>query len=252
MPAYASRENDSVTHGPPSSDSACTSFLSSSRITTSFPRSGKRKPADWGNTGRDRKCRSMASAQGRACGTKRLQRLWPPSIAMQASLFPSRWRSQSSTNTKPKQCCSKGSLGWSKATARFAELHRAFQNSSGPDRLLNFERMFEMLITKWVDGEVVLPAVESWAEFCARADRGISQYMSANGRGQQLAIFCSAGLIGVAMRRALHLSSQDTLRAIWMVRNSSFSEFLFSKDRFTLSTFNAFPHLGDASLLTYR
>jgi broad specificity phosphatase PhoE len=133
------------------------------------------------------------------------------------------------------------------------ELHRAFQDSTSPPRrLANFEKMFEMLITKWVEGEVVLPAVESWAEFCARVDRGLSQFLSENGRGQQLAIFCSAGVIGVAMRRAFHLSSQDTLRAAWMVRNCSWSEFLFSQDRFTLSTFNAFPHLEDVSLLTYR
>ena len=133
------------------------------------------------------------------------------------------------------------------------ELHRAFQDSSSPtERQVNFEKMFQLLITKWVEGEVVLPSVESWAEFCDRVDRGLSQCMSANGRGQQLPIFCSGGLLGVAMRRALHLSSQDTLRAAWMVRNCSFSEFLFSKDRFTLSTFNAFPHLDDVSLLTYR
>ena len=132
------------------------------------------------------------------------------------------------------------------------KLQEAFQNSSGSDRLANFEKIFDMLITKWVDGEVALPAVESWTEFCARADCGLSQCVSANGRGQQLAIFCSAGLIGVAMRRALHLSSQDTLRTTWMIRNSSFSEFLFSGDRFTLSTFNSFPHLDDVSLLTYR
>jgi broad specificity phosphatase PhoE len=133
------------------------------------------------------------------------------------------------------------------------KLHWAFQNSTNPEeRLANFQKMFEMLITKWVDGEVVLPAVESWTEFCARADRGLSQCMSVNGCKQQLAIFCSAGLIGVAMRRALHLSSQHTLRTTWMVRNSSFSEFLFSSDRFTLSTFNSFPHLDDGSLLTYR
>ena len=134
------------------------------------------------------------------------------------------------------------------------KLHQAFQNSSGSDRLANFERMFEMLITKWVDGEVVLPAVESWPEFCARADRGLSQYMSANGHGKRLAIFGSAGLIGVAMQRALHLSPQDTLRTTWMVRNSSFSEFLFSNtdDRFSLSTFNSFPHLDEPSLMTYR
>jgi broad specificity phosphatase PhoE len=133
------------------------------------------------------------------------------------------------------------------------ELHRAFQDSSSPtQRLVNFEKMFQFLITKWVEGEVVLPSVESWAEFCDRVDRGLSQCMAANGRGQQLPIFCSGGLLGVAMRRALHLSSQDTLRAAWMVRNCSFSEFLFSKDRFTLSTFNSFPHLDDVSLLTYR
>lgn len=133
------------------------------------------------------------------------------------------------------------------------ELHRAFQDSSSPaQRLANFEKMFQTLITKWVYGEVVLPSVESWTEFCARVDRGLSQCMSVNGRGQQVAIFCSGGLLGVAMRRALHLSSQDALRTTWMVRNCSFSEFLFSKDRFMLSTFNAFPHLDDVSLLTYR
>jgi broad specificity phosphatase PhoE len=133
------------------------------------------------------------------------------------------------------------------------ELHQAFQNSTSSDRrLANFEKMFEMLITKWVEGEVVLPTVESWAEFCARVDRGLSQCMSATGRGQQIAIFCSGGLVGVAMRRALHLSYRDTLRAAWMIRNCSCSEFLFSGDRFTLSSLNAFPHLDDVSLLTYR
>jgi broad specificity phosphatase PhoE len=137
--------------------------------------------------------------------------------------------------------------------SEFRELHQAFQNSSSSDqRSVNFEKMFEMLITKWSAGEIVLPPVESWPEFCARVDLGLSQCMSANGRGQRLAVFSSAGLIGVAMRRAFHLSPQDTLRATWTVRNCSYSEFLFSKDRFSLSTFNAFPHLDDVSLLTYR
>ena len=87
------------------------------------------------------------------------------------------------------------------------ELHRAFQESISPgQRLANFEKMFQMLITKWAEGEVVLPPVESWTEFCAGVDRGLTQCMSPNGRGQQLAIFCSGGLLGVAMRRAFHLS----------------------------------------------
>jgi broad specificity phosphatase PhoE len=134
------------------------------------------------------------------------------------------------------------------------ELHQAFRSSnSAEQRVANFEKMFEMVITKWVDAEIVLTGVESWAEFCARVDGGLSQCISPNGRrGRQLAIFCSGGPIGVGVRRAFHLSYQDTRRAAWLIRNCSYSEFLFSKDRFTLSTFNAFPHLDDASLLTYR
>jgi hypothetical protein len=38
----------------------------------------------------------------------------------------------------------------------------------------------------------------------------------------------------------------------WMSRNASFSVFLSSGDRFTLSSFNAHPHLEDERLLTYR
>jgi hypothetical protein len=37
-----------------------------------------------------------------------------------------------------------------------------------------------------------------------------------------------------------------------MPRNCSYSEFVFSGDRFTLSTFNSFQHLDDPALLTYR
>jgi hypothetical protein len=54
------------------------------------------------------------------------------------------------------------------------------------------------------------------------------------------------------MRRALNLSHADTLQLTWMSRNASFTEFLSSGDRFTLSAFNAHPHLEDESLLTYR
>lgn len=133
------------------------------------------------------------------------------------------------------------------------ELHRAFQESGiSSEKLKNFQRMYEVVISMWVNGELPQMDVESWPEFCARVQRGISQVSTAGGRGQQVAIFSSGGPVGVAMQRALDLSPQATLRAAWMVRNSAFSEFLFSDERFTLSTFNAFPHLEDASLLTYR
>jgi broad specificity phosphatase PhoE len=133
------------------------------------------------------------------------------------------------------------------------ELHRAFRSSTGiEEQLKNFQRMYESVIHKWVDGEMTLTGVESWPEFCARVHRGVSQILAAGGHGRQVVVFSSGGPVSVAMQRALDLSPQATLRVAWMVRNCSFSEFLFSSDRFTLSTFNAFPHLDSASLLTYR
>ncbi|HEY6947061.1 MAG TPA: histidine phosphatase family protein [Candidatus Acidoferrum sp.] len=136
---------------------------------------------------------------------------------------------------------------------RVRELHKALQ-SSGDDvtKRMNFQRLFEAVISIWVNGEISLPNVESWPHFCARVNHGLSAFLAKSRKGEILAIFTSGGPVSVALQRALHLSPQDTLRIAWMPRNCSFSEFLFSKDRFTLSSFNAFPHLDDESLLTYR
>jgi len=133
------------------------------------------------------------------------------------------------------------------------ESYRAYENSSTPeDRTKHFNAFFEIAVTKWVCGDVLVPGVESWTEFSVRVNRGISQFISQCGRGVNAAIFCSAGPITVAVARALHLAPLDTLKVLWMSRNGSYSEFLFSGDRFTLSAFNAVPHLDDPSLLTYR
>jgi len=139
------------------------------------------------------------------------------------------------------------------ADARIRDAHEAFEHAAdASERLKNFQRMFEAVIAKWVEGEISLPDVESWPEFCVRVNRGLSQIVSSGGRGEQVVVFSSGGPIGVAMQRALRLSPRETLRVAWMSRNCSYSEFLFSGERFTLDAFNAHPHLDVPSLLTYR
>lgn len=132
-------------------------------------------------------------------------------------------------------------------------LHRAFEHSKDSDeRKRGFQLMFEAIIGMWVSGELVIDGVESWPDFCARVDRGIATLLNSATPTGDSVVFTSGGPIGVAMRRALNLSHADTLRLTWMSRNASFSEFLSSGNRFTLSAFNAHPHLEDESLLTYR
>jgi broad specificity phosphatase PhoE len=137
--------------------------------------------------------------------------------------------------------------------AKIRELHEALENSSTEaEKRANFQRLFEAVISMWAHGEIAPRNVETWQEFCVRANRGLATFLANGRKGEVVAIFTSGGPISVVVQRALHLSAQDTLRIVWMARNSSFSEFLFSGDRLTVSSFNSFPHLDDDSLLTYR
>jgi broad specificity phosphatase PhoE len=132
-------------------------------------------------------------------------------------------------------------------------LENAVRNAnSPPQRRRNFQKLFESVVTMWVNGELSVNGVESWEAFVARVNRGLSQFLSAAGRSETCAIFTSGGPVAVAVQRALRLSPQDTLQVAWMPRNCSYSEFLFAGNRFTLSTFNSFQHLDDPALLTYR
>jgi broad specificity phosphatase PhoE len=133
------------------------------------------------------------------------------------------------------------------------ELREAMQLSNNDvEKRANFQRLFEAVISMWVNQEIAPNNVESWRDFVARVNRGLATFLESSAKGELSAIFTSGGPIGIAVQRALHLSAQDTLQIVWMSRNCSFTEFLFSRDRLTLSSFNAFPHLDDDSLLTYR
>jgi broad specificity phosphatase PhoE len=132
-------------------------------------------------------------------------------------------------------------------------LHAAFQ--SAPDRNAQrstFQNLFAAIIARWVRGEIHHANIESWSEFCSRVNSGLTKFLGSGARGERVAIFSSGGPVAVAMQRALNLSSDKTLEVSWMSRNCSWSEFLYSTDRFTLSSFNMHPHLDDPAMLTHR
>ncbi len=112
-----------------------------------------------------------------------------------------------------------------------------------------FEKMFQKVTRMWVAGELESPEVETWQAFCDRVEVGINRVRAAGGNA---AIFSSGGVMAATVRLALDLSPVRTLELSWTPRNASYSEFLFSGERFSLITFNAVPHLDSADLLTWR
>jgi broad specificity phosphatase PhoE len=128
--------------------------------------------------------------------------------------------------------------------------HHASSDSAG--RHATFQRLFEAVISKWACGLICPQGVEPWSEFCSRVNSGLTGFLSSDARGERVAIFTSGGPIAVAMQRALRISTESTLQVSWMSQNSSWSEFLYSGNRFTLSSFNIHGHIDDPTMLTYR
>jgi len=133
-------------------------------------------------------------------------------------------------------------------------LEQSFRNagetSDSAGRL--YDRLFQRITRMWVAGELDSPEVESWVQFCERIEAGIARIRENAGAHRRIAVFTSGGVIAATVRLALDLAPQRTLELSWTPRNASYTEFLTSGERFSLSSFNNHPHLEDMALLTYR
>lgn len=115
-----------------------------------------------------------------------------------------------------------------------------------------FDKVLREVSQRWLAGEVTAEDIPTWEAFCTRVEQAIGRITGAAPRSARIAVFTSGGPTAATARIALKLSYESTLELTWSPRNASFSEFLFSPGRFSMSTFNATPHLADPSLLTYR
>jgi broad specificity phosphatase PhoE len=134
----------------------------------------------------------------------------------------------------------------------FAELVACYRrDENGPDRMLSFQRVFEALTMHWVTRPDTVAGVEAFSVFRDRVAHGLRRVTEGQGSGRRIAVFTSGGVIGTSVRLALDAPDRAALEVNWRVRNCSLTEFVFSKGRFTLDSFNALPHLENPALWTY-
>ncbi len=111
--------------------------------------------------------------------------------------------------------------------------------------------MFEVLTMHWATTPCPIAGVEGFPAFRDRVERGLRRVMDGQRSGRRVALFTSGGVIGTAVRLALDAPDRMALEVNWRVRNCSLTEFVFTRNRFTLDSFNALPHLEDPALWTY-
>lgn len=142
---------------------------------------------------------------------------------------------------------------YSRHNADFARLFDDYRKSAKEhDKLHTFQRMFESLLVYWQALPAGAAGFESWPDFRARVERAIGLIVKPPGSGRRVVIFTSGGFIGNVTRWALASPDRSALELAWRLRNASLTEFVFTRDRFTLDSFNAVPHLTDPALWTYR
>jgi len=119
-----------------------------------------------------------------------------------------------------------------------------------PEHNRYFQRMFEVLMNTWLEGKVDIDTFEAFATFKERVTRGIKTLMTSSGN-KKVVLFSSGGPIGLCVQRSLRAPDRAFLDVNWRVRNCSLSRWVYSRDRFTLDSFNSVEHLP-AELITFR
>ncbi|PKN33857.1 MAG: histidine phosphatase family protein [Deltaproteobacteria bacterium HGW-Deltaproteobacteria-19] len=118
-----------------------------------------------------------------------------------------------------------------------------------------FQRVFEAVIRRWTEDPSPPEDIVGWDDFRATVASGLQKLLERNGRGSRIAVFTSGGPISAAVQTVLGLSTEETFRLAWIIRNASVTEFLHDGERLSLLSFNGTAHLeleGDPSVITYR
>jgi broad specificity phosphatase PhoE len=127
-----------------------------------------------------------------------------------------------------------------------------------------FQKLFNIIYTRWVSGTHNSENVESYKEYISRVKKGLFMVVKNSHPGENIGIFTSGGVINAVMQMALDLPDNVATELGWQIRNTSVSLFTASNGKATdhdsqfkcrLMTFNSTAHLdltGNRDLATYR
>ena len=125
-------------------------------------------------------------------------------------------------------------------------------NRHSPEAGRKLQKLFEAAARSWAIESVEVEGVESWPQFRARISSALESVRSASQPSSSTVVFTSGGPIAASVGHVLGLDHAKAIEFVWISRNASYSQFLFSGDRFSMHSFNSIPHFDELSLHTYR
>jgi broad specificity phosphatase PhoE len=110
-----------------------------------------------------------------------------------------------------------------------------------------FQKMFEAIMPRWIEGSLAAPGLESWIEFRERVTGGFRRILESEAGNRRVLVITSGGPIGIAVQSALRAPDLTAIELNWRIRNCSITEFVFTRGRVSLDVFNTIPHLKAAT-----
>jgi broad specificity phosphatase PhoE len=118
-----------------------------------------------------------------------------------------------------------------------------------------FQRLFELLIGRWISGEHATSGVESWDCFVERVADGLQRLLDQADKSQNIAVFTSGGTITALLHLITGVSADKAFELNWQIINTSLSRLKFRGSEVVLASFNSQVHLDllkAPELITYR
>jgi broad specificity phosphatase PhoE len=120
---------------------------------------------------------------------------------------------------------------------------------------VEFQRLFALVIGRWLSGNYDTPGLQSWLGFVAQVQTGLHSILEAAQAHQRIAVFTSGGTITALLHLITQMPAQQAFELNWQIVNTSFNQLKFRGREVALAGFNNHVHLQllkMPELITYR
>lgn len=126
---------------------------------------------------------------------------------------------------------------------------------NGANNRAEFQRLFSLLINRWISGEHPKEAVPSWQSFVDRVRSAVDALLANAEKKDRIAIFTSGGTITALLQSIIGMPPRNAFELNWQIVNTSANLIKFRGSEMALASFNSYAHLEllkKADLITFR
>ena len=118
-----------------------------------------------------------------------------------------------------------------------------------------FQRIFALIIERWLAGTYDTPGLESWLGFVERVQAGLHRILEQADNTQKIAVFTSGGTITALLHLITQMPAKQAFELNWQIVNTSLNHLKFRGREVALASFNSHAHLQllkAPELITFR